>query len=420
MDTDTDNPLGMPPLAPLAPEIEENEPAPTRRRRRREVPAPESIHDASEEDEKIARLMEDDENSGAQVEISRKTANNKWALCCVFPLADWSSDSKVQVANQFGGGFFRAAIRRSDKTFASTFFFEVDAAVKPRPTEIVPAFNMQELITQLKPAPNDNNMVQMMQAQQSMMMQFMQMQAAQSSENMKALASVMARPVTPSAPMNDRIIEVLLAKALDKPAAMDLPKIIEAVAKLRTVANGGNSGGDDDDDEGGGDNSDIFGSVMKALPALVGLIGAGANRAPAIANNPPPQQQRPRPAPRPAPQQATPQPTPQPAPQPEQSPAQVETAPPDLGMLRFFLPQIEAMAEQKQTPTDVAKVINETLDAQQLNDLKTLLRGETWFQTLIDLHRPVQKWPRWFNRLRDILLNGEKPVVIEAETVPSS
>ena len=411
-----DNPLGMPPLAPLATETEETEPPPTRRRRRREVPAPDSIHDASEEDEKIARLLEDDENSGAQIEISRKTTNNKWALCCVFPLADWSSDSKVQVANQFGGGMYRAAIRRSDKTFASTFFFEVDPAVKARGTEAAPAFNMQELVAQLKPAPSDNSMVQLMQAQQSMMMQFMQIQAAQSSENMKALASIMARPVTPAAPMNDRIVEVLLSKALAKPAAMDLPRIIEAVAKLRTVANGGSSGDDDDDDEGGGE-TDIFGSVMKALPALVGMIGQGGNRAPAIAPNPPQPQPRPRPQPRPVVPQPPP---PQPAPEQVSAPVQAEVAPPDYGMLRFFLPQIEAMADAKQSPADVAKIINDTLDAQQLADLHNLLKTETWFQTLVKLHQPVMKWPRWFHRLRDVLLGTDKPVVVEAETVPTS
>ena len=416
MDTEDNNPLGMPPLAPLATETEETEPTPTRRRRRREVPAPDSIHDASEEDEKIARLLEDDENSGAQIEISRKTTNNKWALCCVFPLADWSSDSKVQVANQFGGGMYRAAIRRSDKTFASTFFFEVDPAVKARGTEVAPAFNMQELVAQLKPAPSDNNMVQMMQSQQSMMMQFMQMQAAQSSENMKALASIMTRPVTPAAPMNDRIVEVLLAKALDRPAAMDLPRIIEAVAKLRTVANGG-SGGDDDEDEGGGE-TDIFGSVMKALPALVGMIGAGGNRAPAIANNPPPQPQpRPRPAPRPVPQPAPAPATPQPAPAPAPAPAPVQPAA-DTTVLQFFLPQIVGMADAKQTPTDVAKIIQDTLDAQQLEDLKTLLRSDAWFQTLVDLHRPVMTWPRWFARLRENLIGTASTQVIEAETVP--
>jgi outer membrane biosynthesis protein TonB len=417
---DDNNPLGMPPLAPLATETEESQPeAPPRRRRRREVPAPDSIHDASEEDEKIARLLEDDENSGAQIEISRKTTNNKWALCCVFPLSDWSSDSKVQVANQFGGGTYRAAIRRSDKTFASTFFFEVDPAVKVRTAEAAPAFDMQALVAQLKPTQNDNGFVQMMQAQQAMMMQFMQMQAAQSSENMKALASVIARPVSPSAPMNDRIVEVLLAKALDKPAAMDLPKIIEAVAKLRTVANGGDAGGDDDDEEGGG-NSDIFGAVLKSLPALVGMIG-GANRVPAIANNPPqpqPQPQpRPRPAPRPAPQQVTPQPAPQPAP----APAPVEqVAPKDYSLLQLFLPQIVGMAEAKQTPTDVAKIIEDTLDGQQLADLKDLLRSDTWFQTLVDLHRPVMTWPRWFARLRENLIGSAKTQVIEAETVPAT
>ena len=416
-----DNTLGMPPLAPLATEAEEADPTPPRRRRRREVPAPDSIHDASEEDEKIARLLEDDENSGAQIEISRKTTNNKWALCCVFPLSDWSSDSKVQVANQFGGGTYRATVRRSDKSFASTFFFEVDPAVKVRAaTEAAPPFDMQALVAQLKPAQSDSNgFVQMMQAQQAMMMQFMQMQAAQSSENMKALASVIARPVTPSAPMNDRIVEVLLAKALDKPAAMDLPKIIEAVAKLRTVANGGDAGGDDDDEEGGG-NSDIFGAVLKSLPALVGMIG-GANRVPAIANNPPqpqPQPQpRPRPAPRPAPQQVTPQPAPQPAP----APAPVEqVAPKDYSLLQLFLPQIVGMAEAKQTPTDVAKIIEDTLDGQQLADLKDLLRTDTWFQTLVDLHRPVMTWPRWFARLRENLIGTASTQVIEAETVPAT
>jgi hypothetical protein len=89
-------------------------------------------------------------------------------------------------------------------------------------------------------------------------------------------------------------------------------------------------------------------------------------------------------------------------------------------MLQFFLPQIVSMAEAKQTPTDVAKIIQDTLDAQQLADLKTLLRSDAWFQTLVDLHRPVMTWPRWFARLRENLIESAKVQVIEAETVPAT
>lgn len=407
--------FGLPPLTPLASaEDESDSPPPPRepkRRRRAQVQAHDSILDQTEEDERIARMLEDDENAGATVEIGRKTPNNKWAFCCSFPVADWSSESKVQIANEFGGGSYRAVIKRSDKTIASNFTFEIDPSVKPKPVGVQPNFN--ELIEKLKPAPapdSSGTMMQMMQAQQAMMMQFMQMQAQQSAENMKALVTLVARPAAASPAGNDRLVEILMTKAFEPRPMMDLPKVIEAVAKLRTVANGGQVDTDDDDDEEKGD--DIFGSVVKALPGLIGLIGQGAAQRPAIAQNP-------RPAPRPRPQAPAPV-APAPAapapaePEPAEEVEVVEEVQINKDVLALFLPQVVELAKQDQTPEQAAEAIREALPGGQIDVLIALLKSDKWLDTLIDAHRPIMSWTRWFSSLRDVLLGTSAPAIQEA------
>jgi hypothetical protein len=419
MSTDTDSDprdFGMPPLAPLTPDESDDTPPPPpapRRRRRGSVPAHDSILDQTEEDERIARLLEDDDNAGATVEIGRKTPNNKWAFCCSFPVAEWSSESKVQIANEFGGGSYRAVIKRSDKTIASNFTFEIDANVKPKQLPAAPQFNVQELVAQLRPQQGDNSMVQMMQAQQAMMMQFMQMQAQQSAENMKALVSIMARPVAATPASNDKFMEILLTKALDPKPAMDLPKVIEAVAKLRTVANGGEVEEDDGEEKG----DDIFGSVVKALPGLIGLIGQGA-RASQVAQNPRPSA-RPRPRPQPTPAPVAPS-TPVPAVKPETAteddpieveidgqPAEVTI---DRGVLALFLPQVVDLAKQNVAPEQAVVSIREALPGGQDEVLAALLRRDDWLDMLIDAHRPVMVWTKWFSALREIFIAPPEPV----------
>lgn len=407
------NGLGLPPLAPLEPENDggidspppppPSRPAP-RRRSRASVPAPDSLIDQSEEDERIRILLEDDENAGATVEVGRKTHNNKWAFCCSYLLADWSSDSKMQVAEQFGGGSYRATIKRSDKTIASNFTFEIDPAVKPKTRENS-AQQIELLMEKFKPSDNSGNMLQMMQAQmsaqQTMMMQFMQMQAQQSADNMKALVQIMARPVAQAPAPNEKIVEILLAKALDNRGGMDLPKVIEAVAKLRSVANGGDGGDEDDEEEGG----DIFSAVLKSLPGLVGLIGQGAARhsAPAeIAPAAPAATANPRPR-RPAPAQPAPA-----APAPA---APAPTVKVNKDVLALFLPQVVGLAEQNQTAAQAAAAIRDALHEGQTEALVELLRQDNWLDILIDAHGPVMKWTKWFAELRAVLIAQPKPAV---------
>lgn len=412
--------MGLPPLAPLA-DADGGEAPPERPKRRRpraSVPAHDSILDQTEEDERIARVLEDEENAGATIEIGRKTPNNKWAFCCSFPVAEWNSDSKVQIASEFGGGSYRAVIKRSDKTIASNFTFEIDASVKPKaqtPTPAAPAFNMQELVAQLRPQQGDNAMMQMMQAQQTMMMQFMQMQAQQSAENMKALVTIMARPAAATPAGNDKLMEILLTKAFEPKPAMDLPKVIEAVAKLRNVANGERVEADDEDGEEKGD--DIFGSVVKALPGLIGLIGQGAAQRPAIAHNPAPRPRQPAPTPTPAPASAAhaPAPTPAPAPAPAEDLEVVPEVQIDRNVLGMFLPQVVELAKQGVDPKVAAEQIREALPLGQAEVLEALLRGKDWLNTLIDAHRPVMSWTRWFGSLREIFI---APPVEPAQEAP--
>jgi hypothetical protein len=414
--------LGLPPLAPLANDdngLDDPPHPPLRRPRRKAVPAPDSLIDQTEEDARIAALLGDDENSDAQVEISRKTPDNKWAFCTVVALTDWSSESKIQIANEFGGGKYRASVRRSNKTFAATFHFEVDASVKPRSHSLAaPAFNMQELIAQLRPQQGgDPGFMQLMQAQQAMMMQFMQMQAQQSAESMKALAQVMARPVTPAAPVNDKLVEVLLAKALDnRSSGPDLPKLIEAVARLREVAGGAPVA--DSDDKDGDDNNDIFGGVIKALPGIVNLISQGAANSHAAASPNPPLRAR-LPA-RPQPVSSSPSPAPASPPPAPSASAAPESAAPVTGVkinrevLAMFLPQVVDLAKNGTSVAEAVNTISDALDPTgQTEVLVELLRSPDWLNHLIDAHRPVMGWTKWFGELRQAFLERAKPAPAE-------
>jgi len=413
---------GIPPLAPLDSSDDEFSPPVQHPKRSRKVSLPgldeENGNQTTEEDLKLNGILNSEEYTGSTFNIQRRDEMGKYAFLMTIPISDWSEDTKRIIADKYGGGEYKVRVRKAGGgTYGRTFNFSIDPAVKPKGFENSGngQGNSLDLIRQAKLLTGDSTpmMMQMMQAQQAQSMQFMQMMQAQSAENMKALVAIMARPAAAAPAGNERIIELLLTKALTPPAPppppMDIDKMISVVAKLRELTdNGGN-----DERPVREEKSDFFSDVMRALPSI--LKSFAAIRLPH-----PPQQQIEQPQ---QPQQSAPPSAPAPVAAPN-PPAPADVAEVNKAALGQFLPQLVSAAEEDSNTDDFAALIDGAMDDDQFDGIITLLERDDWFAVLADAHPPVMKWSNWFTRLRISLLklaeDGEDDSPIEVETVTAA
>jgi hypothetical protein len=215
-------------------------------------------------------------------------------------------------------------------------------------------------------------------------------QQAESSRQMMTLMAGMlkAQPAPVSQPFNDKLMEILLAKAFQPAApATDMSKIIDALADLRR--------GDDAPES----KDDIFSSVIKALPAFMPVIANMMQPKQAIAIAPSHVAR----AARPITQVQTSAPATEVVPTTEVT--DVADAQPQINkqVLAAFLPQIVALAESGQKAVDAAAQVSAALGSQSA-ELTELLSRDDWLAVLIDAHTPVMKHTRWFTELRNSIL----------------
>jgi hypothetical protein len=363
--------------------------------------------DNSEEEALINLLRNDADTVDAKIEIQRRVGN-RYAWIDSMPITDWDSgETKQRLAARFGGGDFRARVRRSDGTQAKQFTFTIDHSIQPTPAQ--PAESQLA-----RRNDSENTIMALMQQQQDTQMKFMQMLNAQQAESSRQMMQLMvtamgakqAAPVAPVGGFNDRIMELLLTRALAPAPAPDIMGIIKTLSSIRRDDESARGG----DDEGGGGDG-IFDTILKALPqVLPGLLSAvqaqQQPQAPARAIAPrPPRPQAP----------GTPQPAAAPvAPAaPAAVPASEDTvelddpqqAPPiNKAALALFMPQLVELASKEASPVDSAAAIRGALTPDQNAELAALLNTDTWLATLIDANQQVMKYTRWFGALRDALL----------------
>jgi len=402
MNNDDPNGLGLPPLNDDTNEFFDTAPQPTRRAPRPRAPLPglddgDSLYQSTEEDAKIAQILNNEDYAGAKLEINRRTEAGAYAYLMTLNLSDWSEDSKRVIGDKFGGGEFKAKVRKTGGSFGKSFGFSIDSAVKPRGFESsAKGGDSLDLIRQAKALTGDNTplLMQMMQAQQSQSMQFMQMMQQQSAENMKALVTIMARPTPVAAPaQNDRVMEILLQKVLapaPAPAAgMDINQMLNVVAKLREM-----TAPAERDDSPREEKSDFFSDVMRALPSILKTL--------TTVRLPAPQQQQ-IPQEQPVTAQAAPQAA-APAPRPAANPP-ADTAQVNKDALAQFLPQLTDAAEEGAVAKEYASLVRGAMDDDQFSAIMVLLDRDDWFAILSDAHPPVMKWSNWFVALRSELVN---------------
>ncbi len=354
----------------------------------------------SEEDAKIRNILENEDYAGASLEIARKSETGTWGYISSVLINDWNDEVKRSIANEFGGGEYRAKVRTTSGAFGQSFKFTIDRAVKPKP---VPAtsepMNPMDMLKQAKALTGDSTtlMMQMMQQAQATQMQFMQMMMAQQAKSAEMMITMMARPAQPVAPQNDRIMELLLAKVLNPPAPvappapMDLEKMIEVVAKLRdlTAANGEGAKPEKE--------TDFFGDVMKALPSILKTISS--IRIPQMQ----PQVEPARLENAGAPAQVVQEPATGAAPIPP-APSPAEVAGANKAALAQFLPQLVDAAVTQTDTKQMADTISGIMDDAQFSGIVTLLQRDDWLAVLSDAHPPVMTHSNWFIALRRELI----------------
>lgn len=374
-----------------------------------------------EDEARVAQILDDEENEGAKVEIMRKDVNARWAFCDSFPLSDWSNDRKKDLSMTFGGGEYKARVRKNTGVYGASWHFWIDRNLKPQAEAKNPAADMAQTVERL--ARGDGLMpmfMQMLQMQQSQASVMMQQQRESSQQMLTVITTALTRPQSP--PSNDRLLEIILTKALT-PAPLaptqDLGKIIEAVAKLKDIASGEDDGRDREP------KKDLLDTIITALPSVLKALStlqqpqaqvrASATQAAAL-----PARANPAPAPAaPAePRNVSPQDMEdlQPPPATIEHEALTETgaappadpsrvpADPMRTALAEFLPVVMQLADGGTPAADVADKIAEGMDDASFDSLCTLLERPDWMALLADVNDGVMLRSNFFIALRDELL----------------
>ena len=352
-------------------------------------------------DEKITAILRDEENQGARIEVYRKNAAGKWAWVENYDINDWSADKKKDIARIAGGGEYKCRVRRTGGRMGQTFYIVIDSAIKPASAaDRDPSRDMAASVERLARGdgmmPLFMQMLQMQQAQSAQMMQQMQ----KSADTQVALMTA-ALTRQPTASGMDRIVEVLLMKAVaPAPAGPDLEKVIGALGKLRALSS-------TEADKEPADRHGFLDTIMEALPGVLNVLKSMQPTVPvetmprvtAVTANPPRIPAAPvTPAAPAAPD--IPVDDGMTAPAPGAKDDDMQRA------LSMFLPQLVEAAVAGQDALAVARTVyeSEVMTDAMLDALCGVLERPDWFATLADAHEPVTLHVQFFRSLRDEFL----------------
>lgn len=347
-----------------------------------------------EEEDRIREILGDELNEAALLEIFRKDKQGRWAYLCNHPLFDWNSDAKALLAKKYGGGDYKGQVRRmaegSRGQRGQSFQFTIDHSLRPEgaaeeskasdPFAVFERMNSQNPIMPL--------FMQMMKTQQDNMAMMMQLQQQHTATLVATLKG------SGSPPPSERLMEVLLTKALAPSQGTDLAGLLGVVAKLKQLTDSSA----DNPRSNSGDG--LFDKVLSALPSVLKTLSSLQMQAPPPVALPPAP-----PAPAAAPVVPSGEVT---APPPAAGPVQpVASAEADATRLALasFLPQVIALADAGHTPEAVAQTISETIDDPTFVGLVILLERPDWLAVLSDVHEPVLMRSPFFAELRERLLD---------------
>jgi hypothetical protein len=359
--------------------------------------------DMFEEDIKIAEIMRSEMNVGAKLEIYRKETSGQWAYCDYVLLDEWTPEVKQRLARMFGGGDYRARVRRADATFGPSLKFFIDKSLTPQ-REDPRAMELQQAAAEAKSGGGMVGLImQLMTSQQQQFQAQLVAQRESSTQILTIVTTALTRQAPVAPPVSEKLVELLATRAL-APAAPhnELATLISALSQLRRmmVEAGGTPGPD------GKPKKDFLEIILEALPTIVQMF-----------KQPEPGRSPPRadaarmvsgsdrtisPA-EPVAVSATE------VPATAAAPAAAPTVPLDpmaqiKAELAPLLAELVEYADKGADPGEIADQVTEALDDAKLAAMQGLLRRPDWFAILSEAHEPVMMRSPWFTALREEIL----------------
>lgn len=359
------------------------------------------------EEAEISRILDREDAAESTIIVARRpNRTQRYAHLAEIGIKDYNRE---EIARQYGGGEYRCRIRRSDGQFGATWYFSVDASRKPEvdPESVggtpsgVDAVRLVETVAakladKQPTGPDMNSMLTMMTNRSDDMFKMMM---AMQQENTKLLATILqSRPPETNAGLG-QMANTLLQHSLQQ-SGSKLEDVLSTMTKLKRLTEDSRDYDDEPKEKGGSFIQDI----MFAIPQVLKSLQQPAQPQPltdtqVVTPMPVPM------APIPVPQAAQPQ-TPEPLPLPK------GVDPQAFGMVVMNL---VAFAKADSDPADVHNSYEPMLTDEMYDGISEFLEKEPrWFETISAVAPDAAPFRKWFDELRDIILEEEE-VEVEAE-----
>lgn len=345
-----------------------------------------------QEEQKIREIFSSEDSATAQLEISRRNKfSGTWGYIFRMPLNEWGPEVKEKIAQSYGGGEYKAKVRRMGDgvrgQMGPSFTFDID-------TSLVPLAERDKSAAARGGSSSPDFMLQMMQMQQQQMDKMAMMQQQASDRLLTMLTTVFGRPPPPGP--SDKLVEVLATRALAPPPSLNLEAVAGLTTTLGRFVRPHGGGGD-----GAGEPSDktdnLLRDVLQALPELIRMAQTLFAPPPAAPINvtgtaaPP--------APRYEATSASPT-----------APAPVPPSPvanPQEAQLKVYLPVLYSEARKGTAPE---LLIEQVLDEQSgvpdetVDQLEEFFTSPDWLARCLDAYEPFAALTPWLTGFREKFL----------------
>lgn len=360
------------------------------------------------EEAEIARILDREDAAESTIIVARRpNRTQRYAHLAEIGIKDYNRE---EIARQYGGGEYRCRIRRSDGQFGATWYFSVDASRKPEidPESVggtpsgVDAVRLVETVAaklaDKQPAgPDMNSMLTMMTNRSDDMFKMMM---AMQQENTKLLATILQnKPAENNSALN-QMATMLLQHSLQQ-SGTRLEDMISTITKLKRLTEDDRREEDEPKEKGS-----FVQDIMFAIPQVLKSLQQ-------------PQQVQPLPDAQVQPVAAVPPPVAgaQPAPQvPISLPKGVD--PQTFGMVIMHL---VTFAQADSDPADVHNSYEPMLTDDVYEGISSFLEKEpNWFEGIVATVPQAAPHRKWFEELRDIILEEEEVEVPAATSTEAS
>lgn len=355
------------------------------------------------EEAEISRILDREDAAESTIIVARRpNRTQRYAHLAEIGIKDYNRE---EIARQYGGGEYRCRIRRSDGQFGATWYFSVDASRKPEvdPESVggtpsgVDAVRLVETVAakladKQPTGPDMNSMITMMTNRSDDMFKMMM---AMQQENTKLLATILqSRPPESSSGIG-QMANTLLQHSLQQ-SGSKLEDVLSTMTKLKRLTEDSRM-----DEEEPKEKGSFIQDIMFAIPQVLKSLQQ-------------PAQPQPLPDPQGGPQPNVPMP---PAPMPpvramEPLPLPKGVDPQGFAMV---IMNLVTFANADSDPADVHNSYEPMLTDEMYDGISDFLEKEAkWFETIVAVCPNAAPHRKWFEELRDIILEEEE-VEVEAE-----